>query len=99
MVIDMMNLQEITRGMSKLDNWVLDGEFITKEIEFSEFKKAMDFVNEVAKVAEKNNHHPEIIINFNVVRLSLTTHSAKSLTDLDFKVAEEIDKIYEIPSD
>ena len=79
--------------MEKLDNWVLDGSSIIKELQFEDFKKSIEFVNNVAEVAEKNNHHPDIFINFNVVRLNLTTHSAKALTEIDFKVAEEIDKI------
>lgn len=95
----MLTLQELSAKMEKLDNWVLDGNFISKEIDFSEYMKAIDFVNEVAKVAEKNNHHPDIFIAGNNVRLSLTTHSAKGLTEIDFKVAEDIDKIYAIPED
>ncbi len=89
----MLTLQEVSQLMEKLDNWVLDGQSIVKEIEFPDFKSAIAFVNKVAEASEKHNHHPEIIITFNIVRLSLTTHSAKSLTELDFKVAEDIDKI------
>ncbi len=89
----MLTLSELSQKMEKLDNWVLDGSSIIKELQFEDFKKAIEFVNNVAEVAEKNNHHPDIFINFNVVRLNLTTHSAKALTEIDFKVAEEIDKI------
>lgn len=89
----MLTLQEVSKLMEKLDNWVLDGQSIVKETEFPDFKSAIEFVNKVAEVSEKHNHHPEIIITFNIVRLSLTTHSAKALTEIDFKVAEDIDKI------
>lgn len=90
----MLTLSELNEKLGKLDNWVLDGNYITKEVDFKDFKDAMNFVNKVAEIAEKNNHHPDILINFNIVRLSLTTHSIKGLSDEDFKVAEEIDGIF-----
>lgn len=89
----MLTLNEITSMLGKLSNWTLDGSSIAKQFDFSSFKDAITFVNNVAEIAEKNNHHPEILISYNMVRLTLTTHSAKSLTETDFKVAEQIDKI------
>lgn len=89
----MLTLQDIMKEMQNLDNWLIDGPTIVKVIEFKDFKEAMTFANKVAEISEKHNHHPEILINYNVVRLTLTTHSVKALTEIDFKLAEEIDKI------
>jgi len=89
----MMPLSEIQKRMSKLQNWALDADSIVKDKAFMDFKEAMEFVNKVAEIADKHNHHPSILINYNNVRISLTTHSAKGLTSNDFEVAEEIDKI------
>jgi len=52
--------------------------------EFDDFTDAIDFVNSVAEVAEEEEHHPDIDIRFNKVRLVLSTHSKGGLTDLDF---------------
>ena len=79
--------------MSKLRNWALEGNSIVKDKLFKDFKEAMEFVNKVAEIAEKHNHHPSIIIDYNNVRMSMTTHSAEGLTNLDFDVGEEIDKL------
>ena len=46
-----------------------------------------------AEIAEKFGHHPTLLINYNSVRMSLTTHAAKGLTQKDFDVAMEIDKL------
>lgn len=53
----------------------------------------MGFVNSVALLAEKRNHHPDINIRWNKVHLALSTHSAGGLTKLDFKLAKAIDEL------
>ena len=55
----------------------------------------MDFVNSVAEIAEEDDHHPDIDIRYNKVRIALSTHSEGGLTDLDFEVAEKIDTLVE----
>ena len=89
----MLTLQEITAKMSKLNDWVLEDNTIIKQIEFHDFKSAIDYANKVAEIASAHNHHPDILISYNTVRLTLTTHQAGELTEIDFKVAEDIDKI------
>jgi len=89
----MLPLFEIGEKMSKLRNWALEENSIVKDKVFRNFKESVEFVNKVAEIAEKHNHHPSIIINFENVRMALTTHSAGGLTNKDFEVAEEIDKL------
>lgn len=89
----MLPLSLISEYMAKLKNWALEEEKIVKDFSFSDFNSAMKFVNKVAEIAEKHEHHPNIQISYNKVRLTLTTHSEKGLTSKDFDVAEEIDKI------
>jgi len=90
----MLTLEEIKKKMQGLQDWALEGQAIVKDLHFQGgFKEAMVFVNKVAEIAEKHNHHPTILIEYNYVRLTLTTHSSNSLTHLDFLVAEDIDKI------
>jgi 4a-hydroxytetrahydrobiopterin dehydratase len=50
----------------------------------------MAFVNAVAELAEQQNHHPDITINYRTVSLSVTTHDAGKLTDKDYTLAEAI---------
>ena len=89
----MLNLARIGERMSKLNNWSLENNCIVKDFQFSNFKEGMDFVNKVAEIAEKQQHHPSIIIDFNSVHIMITTHEEKGLTDKDFDLALEIDTL------
>jgi len=95
----MMTLGELSERMSKLSGWSLEENCIIKDLEFKDFKESMNFINKVAELSEKMNHHPDIIINFNRVRISLTTHEEHGLSNRDFDLAEEIDKIDQIPEE
>jgi 4a-hydroxytetrahydrobiopterin dehydratase len=61
------------------------------EFKFGDFNEAMYFVNEVAALAEGENHHPDIAISFNKVKLSLSTHSVGGLSENDFIVASKVE--------
>ncbi len=82
---------EITLRLQKLKGWTLHNGEITRLFEFPDFVRSMGFVNSVALLAEKSNHHPDIDIRWNKVRLTLSTHSAGGLTENDFRLAEAID--------
>jgi 4a-hydroxytetrahydrobiopterin dehydratase len=84
---------QITIELKKLDGWSLGGKEIHKTWEFKDFARAIAFVNSVAVIAEKFNHHPDIDIRWNKVHLMLSTHSAGGLTLLDFTVAKAIDEL------
>lgn len=66
---------------------------IIKEYTFKDFKQAVDFVNRVAELAEAADHHPDILIRYNKVRLTLSTHSAGEVTSKDFELAQKIDSM------
>jgi 4a-hydroxytetrahydrobiopterin dehydratase len=55
---------------------------------------SIDFVNQVARIAESNNHHPDIEIHWNKVLLTFTTHDESGLTEMDFKLALQCDGIF-----
>ncbi len=88
-----MNLARINERMSHLNDWAIDGGALVKDFEFANFKESLDFVNKVGEISERLGHHPDVLISYNLVRLTLITHSEKSLGDKDFEVAEEIDKL------
>ena len=88
-----MNLNEIYAEMSSLREWSLEGNSIVKNFSFENFKQALNFVDKVGEIAERLNHHPDIIIKDNLVRLGLTTQDAGGLTKIDFDVGKEIDLI------
>jgi len=89
----LLNEDKILSQLEQLKGWSRDGKEIRRLIEFADFVRAMAFVNSVALLAEKFNHHPDIDIRWNKVRLALSTHSAGGLTELDFKLAKAIDEL------
>ncbi|MBI4176575.1 MAG: 4a-hydroxytetrahydrobiopterin dehydratase [Candidatus Aenigmarchaeota archaeon] len=85
--------QQIASGLEGLDGWTHAGTEIRKEFRFRDFAGAIDFVNSVAQLAEKADHHPDIRIKYNTVLLSLSTHSEGGITHKDISLAKEIDRI------
>ena len=92
---DLMKAAEAKERLKKVPEWELEKKHIERTFEFDEFSESIDFVNSVAEVAEEEEHHPDIDIRFNKVRLILSTHNKGGLTDLDFNLAERIDTLAE----
>ncbi len=92
---DLMKAAELKDRMKKIPEWELEKKHIERSFEFDDFADAIDFVNSVAEVAEDEEHHPDIDIRYNKVRLVLSTHSKGGLTELDFALAERIDTLAE----
>ena len=76
--------------MESVPGWENNGKEITRLYKFKDFSEAMAFVNKVAGLAEAADHHPDIDIRYNKVRLTLSTHSAGGLTSKDFSLARQI---------
>ena len=74
-----------------LPGWERDGDEIEKRFRFDDFTASMAFVNRVADLAEAADHHPDIAIKYNRVKLTLSTHSEGGVTEKDFALAAQID--------
>lgn len=86
----------VTAALAELPDWERDGGSITKRFRFKGFKSAIAFVNRVADVVNRANHHPDIHIeHYKHVRIVLTTHKVKGLSQADIDVAREIDSVEE----
>ena len=68
---------------------------LVHRFEFRDFVEAIKFVNRVADVAEKEGHHPDIHIHYNLVKLVLWTHDLGGLSENDFILAAKIDEFNE----
>lgn len=85
--------RRIKNELIKLGNWSLNGKVISRRFVFADFAGALRFVNRVGKLAEAANHHPDITITYDKVRLALTTHDEDGLTMKDFRLARQINKL------
>jgi 4a-hydroxytetrahydrobiopterin dehydratase len=89
---DLLDEEEIEQRIDELGDWEREGDNIEKTFEFDDFSRALQFVNDVAKMADRWDHHPDMDIRYNKVRLSLSTHSEGGLTSRDFDMAGEIEQ-------
>lgn len=77
--------------MAKRTEWKRTKTSIVKTFEFSDFIAAMAFVNHVADLAERADHHPDILVKYTKVTLTLSTHSTGGVTKKDLQLAKQID--------
>lgn len=83
----------IKTELAGIEGWRLHGRRISRLLIFEEFLEGIRFLNRVAKLAEAKNHHPDIDIRYNKIKLSLTTHDEGGLTIKDFRLARQINRI------
>ena len=87
---DLLKPDEAKARLKKIPEWELEKKHIERTFEFDDFSESIDFVNGVAEVAEDEEHHPDIDIRYNKVRLVLSTHSKGGLTELDFALGNGV---------
>lgn len=93
----MLNEQEITAHLAALDGWTREHKAIVKVFRFANYHETMAFVNAVAWIAHRSDHHPDLEVGYNRCRVAYSTHSAGGLTDKDFTNAARIDALFFTP--
>ena len=90
-----LNEDEIIDYIRKINNWKVNDqqEMIFKKFTFKTFKKALNFTNLVAKIAENEKHHPDISLGWGYCLIMIHTHAIKGLSKNDFILASKIDFI------
>lgn len=88
--MELLTEDEITSRLGGVPGWTRDGGSITATVTRTDFRDALLFTGAVAYLAEQANHHPDILIQWNKVTLTLSTHSAGGLTASDFDLAAKI---------
>ena len=83
--------QDARTRLAALTGWEIDGDRLRKRYTLDTFMAAIAFVNRVAALAEAADHHPDILIEYRHVTLTLTTHDEGGLSARDFSLAARID--------
>lgn len=91
--IEKLNDEQIAAGLAKRPDWSEVGGQIQRTFQFPDFLSAMRFVHKIAEYAERVQHHPEMLIRYDKVTLTVSTHDAGGVTQKDFDLAEESDRI------
>lgn len=84
---------EISAQLKTVFGWRTDGKQISRTFQFKDFVEAISFVNRLVEPAQRAGHHPDIMIVYNQVTLSLTTHDVGGLTKQDFALARIISQL------
>ncbi len=90
---DLLEDEDLSAALKKCPEWELEKKSITRTVEFEEFMEAIDFVNDLAEIADEAQHHPDIRIRYTKVTLTLTTHDAGGVTEADIELAQRIDNL------
>lgn len=88
-----LNGTQIARQMNTVRGWKRNGNAIVRVVRKKDFVQAMGFVQSVAMLAERMDHHPDIDIRWNTITLVLSTHSEGGLTAKDFTLAQQINTL------
>jgi len=92
LIMPKLTQTEIESALQALPNWHLSEDKLIRDSTFPDFAAAMVFVNQVADLAESANHHPDIDIRYNQVRLALISHDSGGITKRDINLATSIDE-------
>ncbi|MFP3160991.1 MAG: 4a-hydroxytetrahydrobiopterin dehydratase [Vulcanisaeta sp.] len=75
--------------------WRVEGNYLVRDLEFKTFMDCIAFINELARLAESEEHHPDMLIVWKHLTLRLTTHDEGGITELDIKMANLINGLIE----
>lgn len=84
---------ETAERLKNISGWTADAGKIKRRFEFENFAASLEFVNKVGALAEAADHHPDICFGWGYAEFELTTHDRGGLTDHDFALAEQINRI------
>jgi 4a-hydroxytetrahydrobiopterin dehydratase len=86
--------KELQKLHQSVPEWMVSDEHhLLREFKFPDFKQALEFVNHVGAVAEEQGHHPDILLAWGKVAITLWTHKIDGLTESDFIMAAKIDRL------
>src|SRR3989338_11103810 len=86
--------EELRKLNKQLENWkIVKEHHLEKEYKLKDFKEALDFTNKVGRLAEEQNHHPDIYLSYGKVKIILWTHKIDGLKESDFIFAKKVDEV------
>ena len=89
-----LTAEEIRPLQKQVPQWnVVNNHHIERQFSFPDFKTALDFVNRVGNLAEEQGHHPDILLAWGKVGITIWTHKIDGLTESDFILAAKIDRL------
>ncbi|HEY8718268.1 4a-hydroxytetrahydrobiopterin dehydratase [Pengzhenrongella sp.] len=89
-----LSQEEVQAALADLSpDWLATDTELRRTVEFPSFLKAVEFVSEMAPIAERLDHHPDLTLSWRTVELTLSTHSSGGLTQFDLTLATDLDQL------
>jgi len=92
--MQLLTEDQIAGELNNHSEWSEMNGAIQRTYQFKDFVAAMEFVNKIADMAEAAQHHPDVLIRYNKVTLTLSTHDAGGVTEKDFALAADADRTF-----
>ena len=89
-MVQALTKDELQGALDTLPDWSLDQGKLYREFKFKDFVSAFAFMTRVAELAEEQDHHPEWFNVYNTLRVHLTTHEARGITERDLRLARSM---------
>ena len=89
-----LSSQEISDALSELEGWEIENGQIVQTFEFDAYKDGINFASAVGYLADNLNHHPDLLITFGKVRVSMHTHDVGGISPFDIELASQISWLY-----
>lgn len=86
---------DVEARLETLTGWQQYDHLISKKFVFKDFYQTMAFVNAVAWVSHRENHHPELFVTYNSCRIEYTTHAIHGLSANDFICATQVEALFQ----
>ena len=93
-MVEKLSQTQVEDGLEALGEWSRSGDAIQRTYSFADFLGSMSFVNRVADHAESIQHHPDILVRYSKVTLTLSTHDCGGLSEKDLAFAADSDRLY-----
>ena len=91
-----LSQDEINKLLEQMDGWMQFDRLICKTFEFKNYYQTMAFVNAVAWLSHREDHHPDLNVGFKQCRVEYSTHAINGLSENDFICAAKVDALFKI---
>ena len=94
--VDPLKQDEAERLLKRVPGWALEAGVIAKNYTFKNHYEAMAFVNAVAWISHREDHHPDMQVGYNACRVAYSTHAINGLSENDFICAAKVDALFDL---
>ena len=91
-----LSQDEARKLLEQLNGWELDGQIISKAFGFKNYYQTIAFVNAIAWMTHREDHHPDMLVSYNTCRVEYSTHAVGGLSENDFICAAKVDALFKI---